>query len=165
MKLRMLASFVIFAVSTWLPCAARQTSTPQAAPQSPAASPAPRKGLANSTCAPCEHAKHDAKTSPANHPARACCHGNEVTSTTCCRDNSNDTKPAMNCCEGKDTAVPSISSTRDGKACCVGNGKCCCEPEDGKPCCSRNAMACNSKDRKACGAGRTEQCCASAHGK
>ena len=167
MQLRILALFAIFAVSAWLPYAAQQTSTPRAAPesQSPAGSPAARNGLANSTCAPCDHAKYDAKRPPGNHQAHACCHGNEVTSTTCCRDGSKDTKPAMNCSEGKDTTGPSIPSTKDGKACCARNGKCCCQPEDGKPCCANKAMACNSKHRKACGASSTEQCCASADGK
>jgi hypothetical protein len=156
MKLRILSLFVIFTVSTWPPYAAQQTSTPQAAPQSPTASPTLRKGLANSTCAPCDHAKHDAKPSPAHQAQRS--QARPVAAKIAMTPN-----PAMICCEGKDPSGPSISSTRDGKA-CGGNGKCCSEPEDGKPCRSNNAMACNAKDRKACGAGCTEQCCAS-HGK
>src|SRR5215469_9924079 len=167
MQLRILALFAIFAVSAWLPYAAQQTSTPRAAPesQSPAGSPAARNGLANSTCAPCDHAKYDAKTPPLNHQAHACCHGMRSQARPVAATAAKDTKPAMNCSEGKDTTGPSIPSTKDAKACCARNGKCCCRPEDGKLCCGNKAMACNSKHGKACGAGSTEQCCASAHGK
>ena len=120
MKLRMLALFAIFAVSAWLPYAAQQTSAHQAAPQSqaPPTSPAPHKDPANPTCACCDPALHGS-TPAANLHAEACCHGHEVTSTTCCHHDNNDTKPARSCCHARNA---NACSSRDRTSCCASNG-------------------------------------------
>jgi len=148
MKLRIFALFLIFAVSTWLPYAAQQSAQPQPAAQSQssAGAPAPGKEAANPACACCDPAKHDSTSAASDQPA-ACCHGQKHNAAL------------VNCCNAKSALA---SSPNDGKSCCAGNGKPCCNAKDDKPCCSNGAVGGNSKDKKLCCAGH---CGAPAHAK